>query len=606
LAPMNNSSSGVNFALPPVWTERLQAIEIAFQPIIHPKSGNVFGLEALMRNVKKAGFTSIDDVFENAYKEDLLFSLDLQIRDIVFRQFTQLPFHKKVKLFYNFDHRVMEMKNFDYQASDKVIEKHNLDYGSLCIELSEKYRNTPEILSMVHQQARRMGFKIAIDDFGAIFAGYELLYYAEPEFIKLDRFLIAGMDKDNKKKSFCAHIVSLAHLMGISVIGEGIETEEEFYACREIDIDLQQGYFIQPPTTKLDELIYSYNKVNRLYKKNRRQPDIDARLIAQKTIPIDGINIYADTSQIKEITTKWKNQNFFAVLDNNHFPIGLITRANIDDVIKLYPTMPQAMQRSHSLRMLTKKCPVLDINLSLDKILEVFVSNTDVPGVIIISNLKYFGFLGGKSLLEIINDKNLTRIREINPLTHLPGNSSVNDFLQKAMEENSDGYFLIIFDFDNFKNFNDRFGFRQGDRLISLFAEILRKEFPYQTMFVGHMGGDDFFVGMQQKDTTIIQMRQQVKRIISDFSDTVATFYSQEEFLQGYYVSKNRHGKEQMFPLLSAKAAMLEIPSGHLDGNYESVVRMFNSFKQRAKISKEGITILNLREQLVHESPAIP
>lgn len=587
-----------NSALPERWLEKVDLLDIAFQPIIHPKSGHVFALEALMRDDKKAGFDSIDHVFDSAYEEGILFDLDLKLREKVFAKFIKISFHKKVKLFYNFDHRVLEMKNYDYKAADLIIEKYNMDYGEICMELSEKYRNTPEILSLVHQQARRLGFKIAIDDFGAIFAGYELLYYAEPEFIKLDRFLIAGMDKDNKKKSFCAHIVSLSHLMGISVIGEGIETEAEFYACREIDIDLQQGYFVQAPTTNIDALSYSYNKINRLYKKNRRTPDIDARLIAQKTIPIDGINIYADTDNILEIITKWKKQNFFAVLDNNHFPIGIIDRVHIDDVLKLYPAMPQAMQRTHALRMLTKKCPVLDINLSLDKILEVFVSNTEVPGVIIISNLKYFGFLDGKSLLEIINDKNLTRIREINPLTHLPGNSSVHDFLERALESNTEGFYFIIFDFDNFKHFNERFGFRQGDRLISLFSEILKKEFPYQAMFVGHFGGDDFFVGLQQKESGILEVRSEIKKINLEFADTVATFYSKQEFLQGYYHSKDRQGNERMYPLLSAKAAILEIPSGVTETNYENVIRMFSKFKQRAKLAKEGITVLNLKDQL--------
>ena len=590
-----------NYELPEKWLEKIAHIDYAFQPIIHPKSGHVFALEALMRNVKNAGFSSIENLLESAFEEGILFNLDLKLRDLVFSKFVTIPFFNKVKLFYNFDHRILEMKNYDYKAADEIIEKYDLDYGSITMELSEKYRNTPEILSLVHQQARRLGFKIAIDDFGAIFAGYELLYYAEPEFIKLDRFLIAGMDKDNKKKSFCAHIVSLSHLMGISVIAEGIETEAEFYACREIDVDLQQGYFIQPPTTNNEDLSFNYNKISRLHKKNRRQPDFDAKLIAQKTIPIDGINIYADTERIREIVTKWKNQDFFAVLDNNHFPIGIIDKTHIEDVTKLYPTMPQAMQRTHALRMLTKKCPVLDINLSLDKILEVFVSNSEVPGVIIISNLKYFGFLDGKSLLEIINDKNLTKIREINPLTHLPGNSSVNDFLQRALEDDSEGFYFIIFDFDNFKHFNERFGFRQGDRLISLFSEILRKEFPYQAMFVGHLGGDDFFVGLQQNDLGILEIRSQIKKINLEFSDTAATFYTKEEFLQGYYISKDRQGNERMFPLLSSKAAILDIPSGNLENNYENVLRLFSNFKKKAKMAKEGITVLNLKDQFIEE-----
>ena len=576
-------------------------MDIAFQPIVHPKSGHVFALEALLRQYKEAGFNTIDEVFNEAFNEGILFNLDLALQKKVFDKFTRIPFYTKIKLFYNFDHRVIEMNNYDYRAADSIIADFDLDYSSICMELSEKYRNTPEILSLVHQQSRRQGFKIAVDDFGAIFAGYELLYYAEPDFIKLDRFLIAGMDKDNKKKSFCAHIVSLAHLLGISVIAEGIETEGEFYSCREIDIDLLQGYFIMVPNTNLDKLSYNYSKINRLYKKNRRHPDLDAKLIAQKTIPVDGIYLYADTNQIRSIISKWKNQNSFALLDNNHFPIGIISRADIEDSIRLYPALPQAMQRSHALRTLSKKCPVLDINLPLDKIIEIFVSNMDVPGVIIISNLKYFGFLDSKSLLEIINDKNLIHIHETNPLSLLPGNSSVNDYLQKSLGDKGDGYFFVILDFENFKHFNNRFGFRQGDRLIGLFGEYLKKEFPYQKMFIGHLGGDDFFLGMIQDEMKIMELRSRIKKLIVDFGDTVATFYSKDEFMRGYYYSKDRQGNERMYPLLSAKAAILQVPKGQSSGDYENILRMFTTFKEKAKSSSEGITILSLKQKNIEE-----
>ena len=120
-------------------------------------------------------------------------------------------------------------------------------------------------------------------------------------------------------------------------------------------------------------------------------------------------------------------------------------------------------------------------------------------------------------------------------------------------------------------------------------------------MFVGHLGGDDFFVGLQQKDLGILELRSQIKKINLEFSDTVATFYSKEEFLQGYYISKDRQGNERMFPLLSSKAAILDIPSGNLENNYENVLRLFANFKKKAKMAKEGITVLNLKDQFIEE-----
>ncbi len=591
--------------LPEKWRKKMLTLDIAFQPIVHPKSGHAFAMEALLRGYRESGFSSIDDVFDQAFKDGVLFDLDLALQKKVYEKFIRLPFYSKVKLFYNFDHRAMEMKNYDYKGGDDILVEYGLDYSAICLEISEKFRNTPEVLSLIHQQARRLGFKIAIDDFGAIFAGYELLYYTEPHFIKLDRFLIAGMDKDNKKKSFCAHIVSLAHLLGISVIAEGIETEGEFYASREIDADLLQGYFIQTPAVDVDELTYSYTKINRLYKKNRRQPNADAKLIAQKTLPVDGIYLYADTTQIRNILLKWKNQDYFALLDNNHFPIGYLEKADIEDAVRLYPTMPQALQRSHSLRMLSKKCPILDINLSLDKIIEIFVSNNQAPGVIIISNLKYFGFLDSKALLEIINNKNLIKIHETNSLTALPGNSSVSEYIQQSLIENNRSYYFVTIDFENFKHFNNRFGFRQGDRLIALFAEYLKKEFPYRQVFIGHLGGDDFFIGIEQKEITILELRTKIKNLITEFGDAVATFYSKEEFLQGYYYSKDRQGNERLFPLLNAKASILLVPNGREGETFDNILELLNSMKEKARHSSEGISVLTLKQNEIENAEVL-
>lgn len=117
---------------------------------------------------------------------------------------------------------------------------------------------------------KQSNFKIAIDDFGTGVAGFQMLYYAEADYIKIDRFFIQNIQNDNKKRLFCSHIIKMAHIMGIIVIAEGIETKEEYFTCKEIEADFIQGYFIQKPQQKIKKILSKYTHIEELYKKDLR------------------------------------------------------------------------------------------------------------------------------------------------------------------------------------------------------------------------------------------------------------------------------------------------------------------------------------------------
>ncbi len=89
----------------------------------------------------------------------------------------------------------------------------------------------------------------------------------------------------------------------------------------------------------------------------------------------------------------------------------------------------------------------------------------------------------------------LRQAQSQNPLTHLPANDAILDFIGRAAADRSVNHAFCHLDFNNFKPFNDVYGFHVGDRAIIMFAELLRAEFGHDNAFVGHIGGDDFFVG---------------------------------------------------------------------------------------------------------------
>lgn len=588
------------------WEECLASIDYAFQPIVNPITGSIFAVEALIRSVggeRTFGpCRSIDDFFDTAFREGVLFSLDVALRRKAIEKYLQIPFHRKIRLFYNYDHRMTKMYNYTPNVMEHMMQEYSLPVGNLCMELTEKhkydYSNAALALDQAVGNSKERGFLVAIDDFGVGYSSFELMYHADPDFIKIDRFLIADIHRDLKKKSYCSHIISLAHLLGITVIAEGVETEAEYSLCKEMGVDLIQGYLVQYPTSSIEDICLVYENIQALGQKHRRSTSEDMAILSREIYPIRPIRI---NTSMKELFATFQNnpeESFFPVVDGNDFPLGLIHERTFKKFI-YSPYGKEVLSNrffDQSLRKYLTECPIVDIHLPVEKILAVFVNNTESPGIIVTRDQSYCGFLSASSLLKTLNEKNMAYAREMNPLTKLPGNILINNFINQACEDTGNIYYLIYFDFDNFKPFNDRFGFRQGDRAIILFSELLRKRFISSCYFIGHIGGDDFFLGIQvpeheraEKDDTFVERK--ITKTIRKFMDSIEPFYQENELLQGQYSARDREGNLRTFDLLSASAAVIKLPAASRSLAQEDLAEVFARLKKEAKSRPERIAM---------------
>ncbi len=139
--------------------------------------------------------------------------------------------------------------------------------------------------------------------------------------------------------------------------------------------------------------------------------------------------------------------------------------------------------------------------------------------------------------------------RTINPLTGLPGNNIIQTELKKRLL-NREKFTVLYLDLDNFKAYNDVYGFLKGDEIIKYTARIIVKNVNNQEktdVFVGHIGGDDF-VAILGEDVEYEKICQQ---IISEFDLGVKSFFTEEDANKGYLKIQNRRGKMEHFPLTS-------------------------------------------------------
>lgn len=142
----------------------------------------------------------------------------------------------------------------------------------------------------------------------------------------------------------------------------------------------------------------------------------------------------------------------------------------------------------------------------------------------------------------------LERVTEINPLTRLPGNLSITRQVRRRIS-NNESFALAYADLDNFKPFNDRYGFGRGDELIRMTGRIIFnvvKAAQSLGCFVGHIGGDDF-VFIMKPDL----IENAAKMIVEQFDRVVAGFYDPEDWNAGYIPGKDRQGNITKFPVTS-------------------------------------------------------
>jgi len=562
--------------LPEIWQERINVMEHAFQPIVNPLSGSLFAVECLLRGYEKAGFGNIFEVFDTAYDEGLLLNVDLELRKKAIEKFTRIGLSRKIKLFYNFDIRITDMCNYTPGLSAQMLQGYNLDTGVFTFEISERYHTNGSQMDCLLNNAKTSGCQIAIDDFGSGFANFELFYFSEPD-----------------------HIINLAHFFGISVIAEGVETEQEFLTCRDMGVDLVQGYFIQKPTADITELEASYEKVDTLFRKNKRKITQDSHLVDNQVTQLSPIHKDGGMVELLEKISENTDVPFVPVVDSGNVPVGIISESNLKKYLYKPYGKDLLFNKSHtpSIRKFIHKCPVVEITIPLEQMLEIFVANPEAEGIIITKGLKYHGFMTAQSLLSTLNEKNLAYARDMNPLTKLPGNSLINSYLNKAFKDEESSYLFVYFDFDNFKPFNDRFGFRQGDRAIMLFADILKEHLRDSEAFVGHIGGDDFFcaasctVGTEDRCTGMVS---KINSIIDLFTSTASTFYTEKEVSEGIYRAKDRAGTKREFPLLTVSAAMIRIPEGERATSSDELSNVLAAMKKEAKASPTKTAYLDI------------
>lgn len=216
----------------------------AFQPIVNVVSESIYSYEALIRGVENqgAGF-----IFDQIPQQNLnQFIVDSNIK--AFKLAAKL--HLSCKINVNFSPSSFENSDQIHSFLEQFIAS-GLSAAQLVVELTEaEIISCSQTFFSIIANLRQQGVTVAIDDFGAGYAGLNLLVDFQPDLIKLDMHLIRDIHRHGPKQAVVKAILSVCLALGIDIIAEGVETYEEFSWLARQGIELFQGYLIAKPGFK--------------------------------------------------------------------------------------------------------------------------------------------------------------------------------------------------------------------------------------------------------------------------------------------------------------------------------------------------------------------
>lgn len=217
-----------------------------FQPIVRATdTSEVFAHECLLRGVAEDGALIPPGVlYETARGADLMFPLDRAARLRAIRGAVESGLSGR--LFINFNPTSVYDPAFCLRTTVAAVHRAGIDPGDIVFEVVESDESHPD-LERITRFYRDAGFRVALDDLGAGFAGLNLLSALRPDFIKLDMGLIRGVDRDPYKADVVAQLLELARRLGVGTVAEGIETEAELAFVRDNGVDFVQGFLIARP-----------------------------------------------------------------------------------------------------------------------------------------------------------------------------------------------------------------------------------------------------------------------------------------------------------------------------------------------------------------------
>ncbi len=299
------------------------------------------------------------------------------------------------------------------------------------------------------------------------------------------------------------------------------------------------------------------------------------------------------TLSVEEVVIRFEDHPDLtsAVIEADGTPVGIISRNRLQQI---YATRyGRDLNGRKPIAGLMESNPmIVDQDTPLERlgsrITDQFDNLPDNDFIIVDPDNRCVGVCTFMDLFKAITRLQIRLARYANPLTQLPGNVPLQEHIDALLA--GYGQFAIAYcDLDNFKAFNDIYGYARGDDAIRLASRLLLQAVDPEQDFVGHIGGDDFMVVFRSRDWV-----ERCHSLLEQFELKVPRLYDLEHRRQGGLRSRDRRGRLRFFPFLSISIGALAVEPGFCCSHHE-LSEMAAEVKRQAKRTQGNTLFIDRR-----------
>jgi diguanylate cyclase (GGDEF)-like protein len=567
-----------------------------FQPIASAQDLKVVGYKALIRGPSNSPCHSPQLLFSLAERYGL--GLDVELRSV----FNHVESHKRQRLdgtlFLNFSTRSLASSRFDKQDLNSRLQSFGLRSQDVVIEITKQYPMDDFIpMISILDELREMGFQIAIDDLGAGYSSFRQRSEIRPDYVKIDGHFIQNIHEDPVKRQYVRSICEIANNINSRVIAEGIETEDELDTVRTMDVDLLQGYLLarpqKKPARRISQRLKQFHQQTPLSVNEQR-----VRLLSKQTLTVPpSIKV----STLAAIFYRDHSLRIVVVIKGDK-PLGVVTRNSLQQLFAsqygrdLYGRKPVTL-------IMNEEVITVNENTRIDRLSNQITAEyetlPDEYFVIVDQQERYSGVGSLIDLLRAVTEFRITAARHANPLTQLPGNLRINQQVDNLLNA-KEPFVLAYCDVDNFKPFNDTYGYARGDDVIREIGQLLLKSAHSNEDFVGHIGGDDFILVFRSVD-----WESRCRRVLKTFEEEAPRYYDDNHRGSGGISAVDRRGQEQFYPIISISVGAIQV-SSDVFTSHKEIASISSEVKKQAKKIAGNSLFVDRRDYRSSTSPDLP
>ena len=443
---------------------------------------------------------------------------------------------------------------------------------------------------------RGLGVGLAGDSFSCTRSRQRLWSSLEPDYVLTEDELFADLDVN--LAHFKRYVGSLrgdsAGELGAErrIVGMGVSSLAALKVLQETGVGLAVGDFVGKPftipTRTLSVAAHRAIVESKADGRSVAKPVADY-VLEKMLIRIPPVHQDTLTEEVFALFEREPDRRAVAVVRDG-YPIGLISRYEMLDNMAR-PFRHELYGRKPCTRFMDAEPLIVSVQTPLLELTE-HLANAHprhlISGFIITDGGTYLGMGSVQDLVREITSMQMEAAKYANPLTQLPGNVPINEHIDHLLATREHAA-ICYCDLDNFKPFNDVYGYAKGDDVIRLSARILSEICDPERDFLGHIGGDDFVLVFRSKD-----WQARCERALRIFGEEILSFFSHDDIERGGYVTENRKGQMEFHGLTTLSIGAMEVTPG-MFSNHLAVAVVTAEVKKKAKAIKGNSFYCNRR-----------